>query len=47
MKKRNKLIREKHQINGVESIKKGEEKPNFHLEDGNTIGGLTIPKKDE
>jgi hypothetical protein len=46
-KKHNKLIRNNHQINGEESIKKGEVKPNFNLEDGDLIGGLTVSKKDE
>ena len=43
----NKKIRDNHQISGEESIRKGEVKPNFNLEDGDLIGGLTVPKKDE
>jgi len=46
-KKHNKVIRDNHQINGEDAIKKGEVKPNFNLEDGDMIGGLTTPKKDE
>ena len=46
-KKHNKVIRHNHQINGDDAIKKGEVKPNFNLEDGDMIGGLTTPKKDE
>jgi len=46
-KEENKKIRNNHQISGEESIKKGEVKPNFNLEDGDLIGGLTVPKKDE
>jgi len=46
-KKHNKVIRDNHQINGDDAIKKGEVNPNFNLEDGDMIGGLTTPKKDE
>jgi hypothetical protein len=46
-KKQNKVIRDKYQITGDEAIKKGLLKPNFHLEDGDMIGGITKPNKDE
>jgi hypothetical protein len=46
-KEENKEIRDNHQISGEESIKKGEVKPSFNLEDVGLIGGLTVPKKND